>query len=63
MYNVVRDSGTSTHVPAYLQPLLGSNNDTGFLCKDKTAQKDIKNFGFASLGGKCGKAIIAPNGS
>lgn len=63
VYNVVRDSGTSTHVPAYLQPLLGSGSNSGYLCTNSKAKGDIKNYGFALLGAKCGKPVIAPAGS
>lgn len=63
VYNVVRDSGTSTHVPGYLQPLLGSGNNSGWICTNSTAQSDISSFGFLSLGSNCGSVVVAPNGS
>ncbi len=54
VYNVVRDSGAKTHVPTYLQALLGAGNDTGWICTNATAQADIASYGFLSLGTNCG---------
>ena len=58
LYNVVRNTGTSTHVPSYLQPLLGTASDTGYLCTNPTAQADITNYGFRTLGAACGTTTI-----
>lgn len=49
VYNVVRDNGTSTHVPTYLQPLLGDGSGSGYLCTNTTAQADIKSYGFNTI--------------
>lgn len=54
VYNVVRDNGTTSHVPTYLRTLLGAGNDTGWICTNATAQADIASYGFLSLGTNCG---------
>lgn len=59
VYNVVRDNGTSTHVPTALQPLLGAGNNTGYICTNATAKADIASYGFLSLGANCGAVIKA----
>ena len=59
VYNVVRDNGTSTHVPTALQPLLGAGNNTGYICTNATAKAKITSFGFLSLGANCGAVVKA----
>jgi ABC-type phosphate transport system substrate-binding protein len=59
VYNVVRDNGTSTHVPTGLQKLLGSGSNTGYICTSSTAKSTILDYGFLTLGSNCGAVIKA----
>ncbi len=63
VYNVVRDNGTTTHVPTSLQALLGKGSSTGFVCTNAKAKADVTSYGFLPLGANCGSVTLAPNGS
>ncbi len=56
VYNVVRDDGSSTHVPAYLQKIFGngSGHAYGYVCTSTASKADITSFGFRLLGQACG---------
>jgi ABC-type phosphate transport system substrate-binding protein len=51
LFAVVR--GNSGTVPVYLQPLLGNNDNSGWVCSNATAQADITNLGFLNIS-NCG---------
>ena len=51
LFAVVR--GNSGTVPAYLQPLLGNNDATGWACSNATAQADNVSLGFLNIA-NCG---------
>jgi ABC-type phosphate transport system substrate-binding protein len=46
VFAVVRWATTPDHIPAYLDKLFGSARRHGWICSNKTAHKDLINYGF-----------------
>jgi ABC-type phosphate transport system substrate-binding protein len=58
LFNVVRSTGkTKKYVPTYLQAFLGADNDKGYICS-KSSETILKNYGFLTIGSKCGKVTL-----
>ena len=48
LYAIVRSTGVTPWVPAYLQPILGAANNKGWIC-GTVAARDIHDFGFSTI--------------